>query len=259
MKYKIIKKPNTDIDQVVNRIKERLNQVYFVEDEDKPELIICIGGDGTLLHAVHHHLHLLKDCIFVAIHNGTLGFFTDYTIDEIDQFLDDITTKKPSLYESPLLEAKIENEDGKEYYYALNEMRIENVIQTQIVDVYIDEEYFETIHGSGVCISTQAGSTAYNRSLRGGVVDSGLQLLQLCEITAIHHQKFHSLGVPYIMHKDRIITLESKDYHHALFLYDHRYVEIENTSKITIQTSNHTVKFARYRNYSYLQRLKNLY
>lgn len=259
MKYKIIKKPDSNIDQTVKEMKEKLEKYNFIEDDELPELIICIGGDGTLLHAVHHHLHLLKDCSFVAIHNGTLGFFTDYTIDEIEQFLVDITTKKPYLYESPLLEAKIENEEGKEYYYALNEMRVENVIQTQKVDVFIDDEFFETIHGSGVCISTQAGSTAYNRSLRGGVVDSGLQLLQLCEITAIHHQKFHSLGVPYIMHKDRIIRLESKDYHHALFLYDHRYVEIENTSKIIIKTSDHTVKFARYRDYSYLQRLKNLY
>lgn len=259
MKYKIIIKPNSCIDQLVNKIHTTLQSNGFCEDHLHPELIICIGGDGTLLHAVHEHLSLIDHAMFVAIHNGTLGFFTDYTIDEIDQFLEDVITKTPKIYEASILEAKIYSKDEVTTYHALNEVRIENVIQTQIVDISIDQEYFETIHGSGVCISTQSGSTAYNRSLGGGVVDSGLQLIQLCEITAIHHKKFHSLGVPYIMHPDRLITIKSNDYNHALFLYDHKYIPIEENSEIFVTTSKHKVRFARYTNYSYLQRLKNLY
>lgn len=61
--------------------------------------------------------------------------------------------------------------------------RIENVIQTLDLEVMIDDEFFENYRGTGMCVCTQAGSTAYNRSLKGAVIDEGLNLLQLHEIT----------------------------------------------------------------------------
>ena len=58
-----------------------------------------------------------------------------------------------------------------------------------------------------MCIRDRAGSTAYNRSLKGAVIDSGISLMQLTEITPIQHSKHRSLGVPYIMMENRIITM----------------------------------------------------
>ncbi|MGL5540687.1 MAG: NAD(+)/NADH kinase [Erysipelotrichaceae bacterium] len=259
MKYQIVQKPDLVIDQVVNKIRNYLDAHGFEWSAQESELIICIGGDGTLLHAVHENVERLESIRFVAIHAGTLGFFTDYTIDEIDVFLNDLTTKQGALISAPLLEVNIVDQEGTHTFYALNEIRIENVINTQRVDVKIDGEYFETIHGSGVCLATQVGSTAYNRSLRGAVVDNGLELMQLCEITAIHHHKFHSLGVPYIMHKDRVVEFDSQDFTNALFLYDHKYRPLLSGCKLICTTSHRRVNFIRYRNYSYLNRLKNLY
>lgn len=257
MNYSIVAKKDEKSYQVECKIKRRLDQEGWIYNKENPELVICVGGDGTLLYAVHQYLNGINNIQFLGIHTGTLGFFTDYTESEIDICLEDILHKSPTIFESKLLKIKMDNIE--EPFFALNEMRVENIVKSQIMDIYIDEEFFETCRGSGICLSTQAGSTAYNRSLGGAVVDSGLSLLQLAEITPIQHSVHRSLGNPYIMTEDRIITMKSDTFDTAVMCYDHLNVSLEDTSEIICSISPLKVKFARYREYSYLNRLKNLY
>lgn len=226
-------------------------------DTNNPELIISIGGDGTLLRGIHTYLSILDQISFVGIHTGTLGFFTDYTQEEIDLFLDDIFHKVPCYEEMPLLEMKTSR--NYDSIYALNEIRIESVSKTLSLDVYIDGEFFEHCTGSGICISTQAGSTAINRALQGAVIDDGLRVLQLCEIIPIAHKNHHSLHNPYIMRSDRQIMVRGKSLSLARACFDHLDKSLEEVEELYIKTSEKKVRFARYRNYSYLKRLKNLY
>ena len=153
-----------------DEIIERLVSKGWEYDCENPELVISVGGDGTLLRTIHKYLDCLEDVMFVAIHTGTLGFFTDYTKDEIDLLIEDITTKAPDIEYRPMLEIQIPQKN--KIHYALNEIRIESLGKTLNLDVYIDEEYFESTSGSGLCISTQAGSSAMNRALSGAVGDS---------------------------------------------------------------------------------------
>lgn len=254
-KFAIVAKKNEKSYAIKQRVKKVLIENQWVYDKREPELVICVGGDGTLLYAVHKFLSHLQDVKFIGIHTGTLGFFTDYTEEEVDVCLEDIITKKESVSCSYLLNIKINDKE----YYALNEMRIENVKRTQVLDVYVDGEFFETCRGSGVCLSTQAGATAYNRSLGGAVIDNGLSLMQMTEITAIQHSKHRSLGNPYILKDDRVVDFCSDDYTNAFMCYDHMNLQLKNVNKITCTMSNKCVQFARYREYSYLKRLKNLY
>lgn len=256
MRYTIEKKEGDISSAVEKQIIEKLD--FLKRDDLHPDLVICIGGDGTILRAVHKYMDKIDSVRFVGIHTGTLGFFTDYTKDEIDTFIDDIKKNQFTISKSNLLEINIFREN-KETVYALNEMRIESILHTQKLDIFVDGEYFETITGSGVCICTQAGSTAMNRALKGAVVDDGIQLLQMCEITGIHHHLSHSLGNPYIMKCSRNISIESKQFKNAYLCYDHQYHNMDTIKKVTCTTSNKQVQFIRFREYSYLKRLKNLY
>lgn len=94
----------------------------------------------------------LQDVQFLGVHTGTLGFLTDYTQNELEEVIQAILTTEPEVYESKLLEITAYGKEVKRYY-ALNEMRIENVIRTQILEISIDEEPFEICRGSGVCLS----------------------------------------------------------------------------------------------------------
>lgn len=257
MNYAIVSKLDEKSHRVSQRIRSRLNEEGWKENPATAKLVICVGGDGTLLYGVHQFLDRINDLHFIGIHTGTLGFFTDYTEEELNIFLNDILHKEPTIFESGLLKIKIDQHP--EALYALNEIRIESVLKTQNIDVFINHEFFETCRASGICLSTQAGSTAFNRGLGGAVIDSGLSVMQLAEITAIQHSKHHSLGSPYILKDDNIVTFQSDTLDTAMLCYDHLYTSLENTRKIVCCMSDKKVKFARYREYSYLKRLKNLY
>lgn len=256
MKYAIVSKKDKKSYDVEQKIKKALQNAGWTHDKVKPEIVFCVGGDGTLLYGVHKYLSCINEVNFLGIHTGTLGFFTDYTGDLVEECIQDVLHKQPVIFESRLLKITLDN--GKKLY-ALNEMRVENIVKSQIMDIYVDEEFFETCTGSGICLSTQAGSTAYNRSLGGAVIDSGLSLLQLAEITAIQHSKHRSLGNPYIMMESRKIKMKSDTFDTAYLCYDHLNISLEDINEIICEMSDLKVKFARYRHYSYLKRLKNLY
>lgn len=257
MRYAVVAKKDEKSYAVENKIRDRLSKERWIYDKKNPELVICVGGDGTMLYGFHQYLDILDRVKFLGIHTGTLGFFTDYTEEELEECLNDIVNKKPQYFESSLLKIKLDNVEKP--FYALNEMRVENIVKSQIMDIYVDGEFFETCRGSGICLSTQAGSTAYNRSLGGAVIDSGLSIMQLAEITAIQHSKHRSLGNPYIMMSSRSIIMKSETFDTAILCYDHLNYSLENTNEIMVQMSDKKVRFARYREYSYLKRLKNLY
>lgn len=257
MKYSIVSKKDVKSFKVEKRMIEILRSHGWIYDDINPSLVFCVGGDGTLLYAVSQYIDIINEVKFVGIHTGTLGFFTDYTEDELEECVRDILTKEPKIDSYSLLEIKLDNREKA--LYALNEMRVENVVKSQIMDVYIDDEFFETSRGSGICICTQPGSTAYNRSLKGAVIDPGMEMMQLTEITPIQHSKHRSLGVPYIMMKNRRIRMTSETFDTAILCYDHLHLPLKNVKEITCILSDKKVNFARYREYSYLKRLKNLY
>lgn len=253
--FSIVAKKNEKSYRIEEYVQQKLCEHGWIYDKNHPDLVICVGGDGTLLYAVHKYMTQLSNVKFIGIHTGTLGFFTDYTEEEIDRCIQDILHKDPKIFCSHMLNIKINDQE----YHALNEMRIENVKRTQVVDVYVDHEFFETCWGSGVCLSTQAGSTAYNRSLGGAVIDSGISLMQMTEITSIQHSKHRSLGNPYILKSDRLVEFQSNDFNDAILCYDHKYIRLDEINLIQCTMSDKCVQFARYREYSYLKRLKNLY
>lgn len=254
-KFGIVAKKDEKSILIEKKIKEQLMDKGWLEDKKNPELVLCVGGDGTFLHAVHKYLDIVDNCCFLAIHTGTLGFFTDYTAEETDQCIFDILNKNPIIRSVPLLQITC----GKKNYYAVNEMRIENVVRTQLLNVKVDGFPFESFRGTGMCVSTQSGSTAYNRSLKGAVIEEGLNLLQLHEITGIHHQKYRSLGVPYIMKPERTIEFFSDNFNDAILCYDQKHLLLDNVKHVKVSLSNKKINYAKYRNINYLERLRDLY
>lgn len=254
-KFAIVSRKDELSYKIEKYVMKKLIENGWIVDEQDPQLVLCIGGDGTMLYAIHQYLEC-KNASFLGIHTGTLGFFTDYTKEEADVCVQDILSQEPEFREVLLLKIQC---DDQQPFYALNEMRIENVIRTQELEVKIDGEHFEYFRGTGMCVSTQAGSTAYNRSLKGAVLDQDLELIQLHEITGIHHHKYHSLGVPYILNRNREIEFISNNFDNALLCYDSWNISLDSVRKIVVSLGSKKIKFAKYRKVPFLERLKNLY
>jgi NAD+ kinase len=244
---------------ICQQITQRLKDLSWQLDALTPEIVISVGGDGTFLRAIHTHIKRVQEIHFIGIHAGTLGFFTDYDAHELDDFIQDLKAQKFEEKRFPLLEVTVVDQEKTRTVYALNEMRVENVIRTQLLRVFIDDKLMETYRGTGFCISTQAGSTAYNRSLGGAILHEGLNLLQLTEITGIHHQAYRSLGSPFIVPQSASIRLDSDDFSNAILCYDHEFMDLAQKSEIHAKYSNLSIKVFSRINNSYLQRLHSLY
>lgn len=241
------------------KIVDELTAKNKVFDNENPEIVISVGGDGTMLHALHQRMHQIENVHFVGIHTGTLGFFTDYEEKEVNQLLEDLIFGQPLTEEVQLLEVRRYNGDLFESLYAINEARVENIVKTQRIEVWVGNEYLETFRGNGLCVSTQIGSTAYNRSLRGAVLLPSIRAMQLTEVAGIHHKLSRSLSTSLVIPESYIIRFESKSYNDSILCYDHLHVRLDGVDAIEFRLCKKAARFARYRPTSFIKRLNNLY
>ena len=253
--FAIAARPDQQSAALERMISARLTENQWKEDPKAPDYVIAVGGDGTFLHAAHSYLHAMNRASFVGIRTGTLGFFMDYTADELEPFLTDLLEDRFMVEAHPVLEASA----GNDVRYAFNEVRIDNPLRTQTVEVYLDGAHFEDVRGSGVCISTQLGSTALNRSLGGAVIMAGLPVLELTEIACIHHAVYRSLGAPFIIPDTMTIDLRSASFDGAVFGTDAAIVPLEGVSSIHIQKSDYSFRILRRLEANWRDRMKRLF
>lgn len=203
-------------------MKEQLLQSGFFFDDEHPELVICVGGDGTFLRSVHRYHSLENQVRFLCVRSGSLCYFGNYEKEEIQKMIDDITFERIHFQAYPLLKANIcYLSTQKEEVYALNEIRIENPFKTMICTVSVDGEFLEEFRGNGVLISSTLGSTAYNKSCGGALLDSELSLLEYTKIAPIENISYHSIRESIVFSGTRKIHLEGPFVHHEVMGYDH--------------------------------------
>lgn len=142
------------------------------------DVIIVIGGDGELLHAIHRYMHLGKP--FYAINAGTIGFLTNNFADNIHEKIND--TKPSHLHP---LEMVAEDIYGKEFRaLAINEAYIFRTShQAAKFSIKINNTVrMEELVADGAIVATPAGSSAYNLSAGGHIVPLGSNILSLTPI-----------------------------------------------------------------------------
>lgn len=252
-RYAIVSKKDDVSRHLAALIKEELKELTY--DEEHPEIVISVGGDGTMIYSIHRYEHVLNDVYFVGIHTGTLGFFTDYLKDEYKQLVEDILTKEPEIFDRHLLRISY---NGK-IFHALNEMRIENSYRSQVIDMYVNDEHMETFRGNGLCVSTPSGSTALNKSLGGAVINPSLRLMQVTEIAGIHHNAYRSLGSPLILGEEDVVRFETDFNENAVLGIDTDIYELKDHDVIEARLSKRVAHFCNYRHISFVKRLRKSY
>lgn len=255
-KFAIVARLDEKSRVIEDKLIQRLTDVGYVQNDVDPDICFVVGGDGTFLYAVHQYLSRIDSISFFGIHTGTLGFMTDYVDSELDDFVNDFLTKEHKYVEYQLLEVMVDNATK---FYALNEMRIENIRRTQPIEISVNGLEFENYRGTGVCISTQLGSTAYNRSVGGAVIQEGLPIIQMSEIAGIHNKSYHSLGASIVMKEDAVISLVSDNFDGAVLCYDAENVPLYGPHTIRVALGPHKVKMIRLKNINYFKRLSDLF
>lgn len=134
---------------------------------EKVDLLLVMGGDGSILRALHHAGPHLRPIFGLNI--GSLGFLTCLPAQEYQQALECIINKKYFLSHRSLLELKINDQF---YGLALNDIVISRGERSQLVrlSVNIDSTPLTEYHADGLIIATPTGSTAYAMAAGGPIM-----------------------------------------------------------------------------------------
>lgn len=234
-------------------IKSRVNLNF---NSSNPTYVFAIGGDGTIIKASH----LYPDAIIFGVHTGHLGFYANYGTNDLMILIDDINNSKYKIEELKELSCEILDNDGNLICEnALNEITIITPPRTLILDVFIDSNFFERFRGTGLCISTPSGSTAYNKSLGGAVLDPTLYLMQLTEMAGINSNSYRTLSSPLILSKDRVVEFKSIEGIEVYITVDHLNYLIKNFKSIKIFYKNKSIKMAHHDQSSFLSRIRRTF
>jgi NAD+ kinase len=173
------------------------SSLHLLDTPDEPEidastLVVSLGGDGTFLKATR--LAHSVGARIVAVNLGQLGFLLDVPSNEVAEHITWALTNN-TVSERLALQITVSNLPGEEF--ALNEVVVERASPGHMVKVktFVDEEEFLTYSADGVMVSTPTGSTGYNFSAGGPVVDASLAVMILTPV-APHFTIGRSIVVP---------------------------------------------------------------
>ena len=207
------------------------------------ELLLTIGGDGTILRAVQTIVP--EPVPITGINLGNLGFMTELNVDEVEIKLDELLEGKGWIDERYLLEAEIvsDGENQSQKFYALNDVVLArgSVARVIHVEARINGELLTTYKADGVIVATATGSTGYSLAAHGPILYPQSRELLLVPI-APHLSSSYSLVLP----DSAIIKLTLSTYHSATISIDgHINSNLSSNIEITVQHNLNTVKFLR--------------
>ena len=160
-----------------------LEGVARSELTDRVDLVIVLGGDGTLL-AVARAIDE-RPVPVLGVNLGTLGFLAGISLDELFPTLEDVLADRLRVETRMRLDVRVEHE-GRELgrYLALNDAVITKTALSRIIDLetWADDVEVTTYHGDGLIAATPTGSSAYSLSAGGPLLLPGIGAIVLTPI-----------------------------------------------------------------------------
>ena len=264
---------------------ERSGFTVLSEFKTDAELAICVGGDGAFLDAVHKFE--FPPVPFIGINTGHLGFFQEILPEQLDEFIFNYKQGKYSL--QPLSTVKAEVVDGRisgndssfsgprtalrsgerkmsfvpetletAEFRALNEVLIKSAQSRSIhLNISIGGSFIERFSGDGILVATSAGSTGYNYSLGGSIVDPRLKLLQVTPIAPMNTTAYRSFTSSILLPSDMTIGIipesENAELCVAVDGIEYKY---DNIKEINISMAETFVNLLRFEGYDFWNKVK---
>ena len=231
-----------------NYLKERnIQEVFGVEQAD---LIISLGGDGTMLIAAKEAIR--GNIPVLAINMGSLGYLAEVKPQEAVQMMKDYENGNYKTEERSFLKVKYEDN----VFYALNELVITkggheaHLIQ---VEVYSNDAFVNKYRADGIIVATPTGSTAYSLSAGGSIVHPGLNALT---ITPLAPQSLTAR--PIIVNGCEVLSFKATSRDDAVHLNidGNQWFQIKKGDLISARISNKKVKIIKPVNSDYYSILR---
>jgi NAD+ kinase len=211
----------------------------------KTDLILSIGGDGTILRSAQ--VALQNQTPITGINMGTLGFLTELKATEAVEHLCSMLEGQGWIDERTMLETEISSLDplsaGTRTLYALNDVVVARGAIARLIQIEtsINGEHLTNYRADGVILATATGSTGYSLAAGGPILHSHSEDYVMVPIVA-------HLGLNYsmVLSANTWVNLQVATTHQATLCIDgHINVPLSDGSAITIKRSSKKAKFLR--------------
>ncbi len=155
---------------------KRIGREGVALDDMDVDVLIALGGDGTVLRALQHN-----EAPVFAVNVGSLGFLTEVSPDEMLYALERIVEKDYMVEERIKLKTEL---NGERLVDATNEVVIHTsqIAKIRHFQVFIDEELVESVRADGIIVATPTGSTCYAMSVGSPILVPGLSAFVIVPI-----------------------------------------------------------------------------
>ncbi|MDO4942214.1 MAG: NAD(+)/NADH kinase [Lachnospiraceae bacterium] len=272
--FLIATNPDKDVDlKLTTRIQTYFKQhgadAYVVPDiyrtgiekEKIPNHIECaitLGGDGTILQ-MSRGLRGLNIPV-IGVNLGNLGFLAEIEASELQQMLDGLLNDKYRIENRMMLQGQVIHENqviGDEF--ALNDIVIGRSGFSRIISfkVYVNGQLLDNYHADGIIIATPTGSTGYNLSAGGPIINPISQMIVITPICA-HAMQSKSI----ILDKDDKISIQIQrvrktQLEEAIATFDgHKGIQLSYGDVVNIEMAPQFTKFIKVTNHNFYDILK---
>ncbi len=212
---------------------------------DGTELILTIGGDGTILRAAQ--VAFPEQIPIIGINLGRLGFMTELSADEAKKKLPALLEGGGWVDERAMLEAELQPGESEpaSVFHALNDVVVARgtVVRVVYVEASVDGEVLTTYKGDGVIVATATGSTGYSLAAGGPILHPRAKEFLLLPV-----MPHLSPAYPMVLPATAVVSLRLATTHQATLGIDgHTNLSLTSGAVITVKHSSKVGRFLRSR------------
>lgn len=226
----------------------------FFDLDNSFDLLISIGGDGTMLRSVLFVRDL--DIPIMGINTGRLGFLATVQKSDLERAVMSVLAGDYEVRKRSLLQVTTQPgvEEQTEVNFALNEVAVSRKNTTSMITVntWLDDEYLTAYWADGLIVATPTGSTGYSLSCNGPVVTPATNAFVLTPI-APHNLNARPLVIP---DKTRIRLQVTGREEYFLVSLDSRIATLHNETEILIEKAPFSIKMVYLTEESFLNTLR---
>ena|SRR5713226_2786093 len=206
----------------------------------KADLVIVVGGDGTLLSAAR----LLGDrqIPILAINHGGLGFLTEVTLEEMYPAIERVLAGHFITEHRMMMDIEVSRANKRTAVYrALNDVVINKGTISRMIEIEtrVDKQYVSKFKADGLIVATPTGSTAYNLSAGGPIVFPTMDAMVVTPICS-HTLTNRPIVLPPGVKVEIVLAAAHEDVH--VTVDGQVGMKLETNDKITVEKSNIAVK-----------------
>lgn len=222
-------------------------------DLGKPDLMLSIGGDGTLLESATFIGN--QNIPLVGINTGRLGFLATTPREELEGSVDELISGSYKISERTLIKLISDEKLFGDLNFAMNEFALTKRDSSSMITVhtYIDGEFLNSYWADGLLVSTPTGSTGYSLSCGGPLVHPKTENFIITPISP-HNLNVRPMIVPDSCHISFEIEGRNQNF---LISLDSRAEIVSSNIKLSVKKEAFKIQLVELKNYNYYKTLRS--